>query len=469
MRVTGLRSRFFAIILGVLTIVSAGTVGFHSLFLYQERMAHIDQQVRETAAALIDSELGDLRRIDFEHADQIISDELGENRIGKFFIIRNQAGATIFESTSAKVLPIAEVPRHPQWLTIEGKGQFIRVLNLGLPRVPDRTLQVGLVIDEALLEPRYLSRKSLVFIGSVVSLGLLVSWFLTSTLLRPIRKLEGFISEAAAKSSTTGTLPAIPAEIKGRRVDNSRDEFQRLLAGLDRLIERINRNHKLSRFWTYQMAHELKTPLAIIGVELEKGTQTGTIAPETANAIEHETRRISNTVNSFLSWAELENSERPRDLYANRVGKIALEAHERLRHAGTDRLRCAVERDFYVLANPQHLEQAIMNLVVNALAYSPESEPVEIRVDDSSLTVTDRGRGIPQSVLDRMGEPFNRGGESSLGATSINNLTKSHGLGLAWVRSLARIYGWRFDLETGPNGTKAKLIFPEQNEDVSPD
>jgi len=130
MLVTGLRLRFFVTISIVLITVIIGSIYFYSLLLERERHLLIDQQVRETAAALVDSELGDLRQIDFERADEIISDELGETRIGKFFIIRNAQGEIIFESASAKLLPVIDVPKDPRWFTIKEKGKFIRGLNL---------------------------------------------------------------------------------------------------------------------------------------------------------------------------------------------------------------------------------------------------------------------------------------------------------------------------------------------------
>ncbi len=449
-----MRIRFFAIILTVLLVITMATLLLHSKFLRQERLALIDQQARETASALIDSELGDLRRIDFAKADKIISAELGENRIGKFFIIRNQAGNILFRSPGTRLLALKDFPRTPQWITWRARGQFVRLLNLNLPGVPDRTLQVGMVINEDLVSPRYLSPKSSLFFLVIVALGLLVAWFLTSTLMKPIRRLETFVSETAPQALSSGELPPVPASLKAQGGGNPDDEYSRLLTGLDSMIDRVNRSHRLSRFWAYQMAHELKTPLAILEVELERNVESGKIAPGAAEAVRKETSRVAETVNSFLSWAELENAGRQRRLHAIRLGKLAAEVRERLAARVGPRLDLSIEKDIRVFANPMHLEQAILNLATNALAYSAPDKRVEIKVDSRSLTVTDSGPGIPPAVLDRLGEPFNHGEQSP-------SEPRGHGLGLAWVTSLSRLYGWKLDIESDSSGTRASLRFPE--------
>ncbi len=429
--------------------MTVGTVVLHSLFLQRERLLLIDQQVRETAAALVDSELGDLRKLNFARADAIISEELGESRHGKFFIIRNQAGEIIFESASRKVLPIAEISRHPQWLTIRGNGRFIRVLNLQLPRFPDRTLQVGLVVEEDLIWSRYLSTTNLIFLLVIITLGLIVAWFLTSTLLRPIRKLEKFVSQVAQQRIHAGELPHIPEDLKPHRESNERDEFRRLLTGLDRMIEKINRSYKLSRLWAYQMAHELKTPLALMEIEIDRGVSRASLPTDMAARLRIEIRRVTETINSFLDWAEVENSVRQKHLFANKIGRTMQEMEERLRSSHGDRLRLVALNDFVVLASPQHLEQAVLNLLINALTYT--SGTVTVEIDNPTLTIDDQGSGLPQTVRERLGEPFNRG--------ENNCLRPRHGLGLAWVHSLARLYDWKVETTSSSSGTQIKIRF----------
>ncbi len=434
MPVTGLRSRFFAIILTVLLIVTAGAVYLYAIFLQQERLALIDQQVRETAAALVDSQLGDFRKIDFDQADEIISEELGESRIGKFFIIRNSAGETIFESSSAQLLPIAEVPKDQKWFKITTKGKFIRGLNLKLPRFPDRTLQVGIMLEESIVNPSYFSKNSFVFVSVVLVLGLIASFLLTSFLLHPIALLSRFLSEITSASHRQTLLPNVPDYVAKNPDLNSSDEFERVTAGLNELINKVNKNYQFSRLWAYQMAHELKTPLSLANMEIEKLQKRLNLSPTDTEDLTSENLRISETINSFLGWAELENSSSLKHLFMNQLSSCVKSVVERM-NKNNYNIVLELKENVTIPANPQHLEQLIQNLIQNAINYGG-SNPVTIRILDNELQIEDCGPGISDEVVARLGEPFNRG-------SHLSSTIKGHGLGLAWVMSICRLYGWK--------------------------
>lgn len=447
-----MRNRFFLTILAVLFVVTTSSIVIHSLFLRQERLSLIDQQVRETASALVDSQLGDLRKIDFDEADEIISEELGESRIGKFFIIRNGQGDTIFESTGAKVLPLTDIPKDQQWLTINTKGKFIRVLNLQLPRISDRTLQVGLVLDKDLILPNYFSLSSLIFVVAVLVLGFAASLFLTSFLLRPIAKLERFLTDVSDQSRSKSQLPNVPENILSKSHSRSRDEFNKMVVSLNTLIEKVNRNHRFSRIWAYQMAHELKTPLTILNMEIEKIQKKAEMSSEEMEAANGEVTKMSETIGSFLSWAELENSSQQKHLFVNRLASMAESICQRFESAYPGRVNLDIQSHPTVVSSPQHLEQLLSNLILNALSYS-SPKMVSVEVLDSSIVISDYGHGIPKDVLDRLGEPFNRGDFGQ-------NKTKGHGLGLAWVKSVCRLYSWEMRINSTDQGTKIVIQFP---------
>lgn len=459
MPVTGLRARFFAIILAVLMVVTTGSVYLYSIFLREERLKLIDQQVRETAAVLLNSELADLadlRKIDFAKADEIISEELGESRIGKFFIIRNSHGDTIYESGSAQLLPVTDIPKDQRWFQITKNSKFIRGLNLELPRVPDRTLQVGLLLDESLVNPSYFSQSSLTFLGVVFFLGLIVSLLLTSFLLRPIARLDRFLTDVTTATRRQTVLPPVPRDVMKDPRAQSRDEFERVIAGLNALIEKINKNYQFSRLWAYQMAHELKMPLARAGIEIERLQKRFKISDDDVGDLTSENRRISETINSFLSWAELENSAQQRHLFMNRLAPIVQGSVERVEKGAEPsiQIRLNVHADPMIPANPQHLEQLVLNLLQNAVFHGAGGDVV-VDVHEGKLVIEDRGPGMPEDVIARLGEPFNRGQAATAGV-------KGHGLGLAWVVSVARLYGWEVRFEAVNPGTRVTLSFENQ-------
>lgn len=460
-----MRARFFRIILVVLIVVTAGSVALHSLFLKQERIRLIDEQVRETATALLNSEFVDLKRAEFKRAEEIISEELGESRIGKFFVVRNDNGDVLFESTSAQVLALEAMAQEPQWVTMEDGDQYIRVLNLKLPRIPGRTLQVGLVIDKALLSPSYLSAPFLFFIGTTISLGLLVAWFLTSTLLKPIHSVAAFVEEAATNASSAKELPALPARLKrDLSIMRPEDEFHKLLAGLEFLIRKINKGYQLSRFWSYQMAHELKTPMAIVEAEIENAKRSGQIDEGVARSLRSEIIHVSETISSFLAWAEIENSKGQKRMFALRASKLLAEQEKRFSRSAPGRLKIEVREDFYILSNLQQAEQVLQNLIANALVYSPVESQVILTAEAQKIRVQDTGPGIPQGVLSRLGEPFNKG-DSAAGSKEAKEQPGGHGLGLAFVHSVAKLNGWKLDFKVTSEGTTVEIEFPDALEE----
>ncbi len=439
----------------------------HGELLRHEKIDLIDQQVRETASALLDSELGDLRKIAFERVDAIISEELGENRIGKFFIIRNNAGDILFESAAVRLLPLIEVPRTPRWISIHKNGLYIRILNLELPRINDRTLQVGVLIDEALISPRYFSKSNTLFTGAIVAVGLLSAWILTSLLMRPISQLSSFVQNAAGGAGGKNGLPPLPGYLKKYATKSraSRDELYNLLRSFETLIERVNKDYRLSRFWSYQMAHELKTPMALIEAQMAEGVTQNKVSEQVAESVLSEVFGISETITSFLTWAETENASIGSQLFVVRAGQVTADCIRRLNAYYDGRLGLELKSDFDIMANIQHLEHALNNLAVNALKYSPSDKPVTIEIGDHSIAFIDSGPGIPPDVLERLGEPFNRGGMTS-------NLIgkRSNGLGLALIHSISKLYGWKIGIESSAKGTIIRLTFPniESEMDAGP-
>lgn len=430
----------------MITLVAFATTILHGEFLHRERLASIDQQVRDVATALLGSELNGLRQVDFDRVESILSDELGENGIGKFFVLRNDSNQVLFESASAMLVPFSEIPRAPQWVTLNQKGQYIRVLNLQLPNVPDRTLQVGLVLDENLVSRGYLSRATWFYTAIIMLLGLGVAWILASILMRPITQLAQFMS--CAEHGPGAVLPPLSNDLK-RFSRGPRDEFSRLLSVFETLIERVNREYKMSRFWSYQMAHELKTPMALIEAQVVEAQRSAAIETPVARAVLGEVFGVSETITSFLTWAEVENAGENKGLYVTNAEKLVRDLRVRLQ-AG-ERVEIRLVRDFRVMTNLQHFEQVIGNLTSNALKYS--NATVVIEIAEHVIRVRDQGPGLPGRVLDRLGEPFNRGGAG-----------KGNGLGLALVKSISRRYGWTVTFSSGAGGTTAMVRFPDLTE-----
>lgn len=450
-----MRLRFFLIILTVLIASTAAVTYVQHYFFLTERLSLIDTQIRKTASILATSELAHLKKIDLDDAEDILTEELGADRVGKVFIIRNSVGEVLYASKIASSL--GDLPRTPQWATLQTEDYFVRILNLHLSKL-DRTLQVGLVLDKNFLKWTIINRRLLVYIGMIIAFAFAISAVLTVVLLAPIRRLAGHLeTQMANLSSRRGLarLQGLPPKVlkKASGVWSQADEFARLVKTTQSFIRKTNLYYDLTRNWTSQMAHELKTPLTLTRTEMETAQQGGLVDEKVAAFVLDEIDHIGHIINQFLEWADLENSSAPGNLHAVRLGAAARDIGERLDRFSPGRLRVRIESPGTAIANPLHVDLMITNLVMNALKFSPAHEPVDVTVRESLLRVEDRGGGLPKEVMARLGHPFNKGRNPAGGP-------KGSGLGLAWVAAMARLYQWRLDIETSARGTSISVFFP---------
>lgn len=438
----------------MLTIVALGASFVHGRLLRSDRLARMDIQIRDAANNLLDTDLDRTENKDFERIDNLLTAQLGDARIGKLFALRDADGKVIFQSTGAKLLSFQDLPVNPEWVTLYQNGKLVRLLNVHFQGARARTLQVGLVMDNSIIAPAFFSQGNLFFGAFIILLGTVAAWTLTSTLLRPISQLVQFISGISPESGIA--IPPLPRELdRLKRGSKESDELRGLLDSFSALTERVNRSYKLSRVWSYQMAHELKTPLAIMEGEIALARKKGVLPSDLADSLLCEVMASSEIVTDFLTWAELEGASAKKNLYANSVRSVLTGLQRRFSNKFSGRLELKIENDFYVLANSQHLENLLANLISNALIYSPESEKVTVSTPaPNTLCISDCGPGIPAQVLERYGEPFNR-------AESVKKShTKGNGLGLAYVQSVCRLYLWDVEVASHGKGTDVILRFP---------
>jgi two-component system sensor histidine kinase QseC len=448
-----LRNRFFFIILATLIFSAVGIHFVHVNFFKSQRLKRIDRQIAEASTSLVESPQFRQAVKGHEPIDGVISKVLMGGRIGKVFMLRNEEKKILFQSFNAGLLK-AEIPTRPEWVTVETENEYVRVRNLPLPGVRHRTLQVGLVVDRNFLYWEIIDSPVVFYVAGIVAAMFCASVILTIILLSPLRLLTGHLNDATSGLGHLKGLQPLPNRLArhGRGFWAKSDEFSNLLHTIQKLIDRINLNYRLTRTWTSQIAHELKTPLAIVRAETEGKKKAGLIPVRYANDIVGEIQRMSETISQFLDWAELENSQLQRDLHALRMRSVVKVTGERLDKISPGRIRLQLDSDFPVFANPIHVDQLISNLVTNALKFSPEAAAVDLILRDRRLIVRDSGSGLPGEVKERLGEPFNVGANSR-GKTG-------NGLGLAWVSTVAKLYQWNFEVRSDSSGTEAAVQFP---------
>lgn len=447
-----MRLKFFIITLGVLL---ATTVSLTTLIVYHvqnERMDFIDGQIRETAAAVMDSKLSDLPALDYEKVDAIISEELGPDRIGKFFIIRNKSGEILYKSKGVNLLHVS-FPTDPQWVTINYDRYIIRMVNLQLPRSQTRTLQVGVIAESNFLYWAIFKGSAGIFLIAIPAVFLLMTWILSASLFSPLRTVSDYVKEATQALEANKEVPKLPQELDTHLKEDlflKDDEFRDLLKGIKGFAKKVNANSKFTRRWTHQMVHELKTPLTILNHDLEAITTKYSLADEDTLPMTQSLNRISRVITNFLDWAELTYQGQRLNLHVVKIASVLSNLVPSLEKVFKNRITVEIKNDFQVLSDPTHLEQVLSNLITNALKYS--TEKVQIEVYNNFLYIKDQGPGLPATVIENLGSPFNKGPQ---GAQSDGS-----GLGLAWVQIVSDLYNWNLNIDSTSEGTVVSIHFP---------
>ena len=225
------------------------------------------------------------------------------------------------------------------------------------------------------------------------------------------------------------------------------------------------------RDFVANVSHELKTPVAAMGV-LAEALLESTDDPETAQRFGQklltESRRLASMIGELIELSRLQGAERLPDLVMVDVDTVVQEAISRYKVAA-DSADITVSTDdptgFEVLGDQPLLVTAVANLISNAIAYSPDGSTVSIsrrrRQNDIEIAVTDRGIGIAMADQERVFERFFRVDKAR------SRLTGGTGLGLAIVKHVAANHNGNIRLWSRPGtGSTFTLSIPAYHDDV---
>jgi signal transduction histidine kinase len=281
-------------------------------------------------------------------------------------------------------------------------------------------------------------------------LASLAGYLLAAAALRPVERM----SERAA---------TISAASPGRRlpVPPANDEIARLGRRLNEMLGQLEGALERERTLVSNASHELRTPLSLMKTEIELALAEPASAPELAAALRsagEETDRLSQLADDLLLLARVDAGTLPLRRSRIPVGEllesIATRFHRRVEDAGRA-IEVVVPAGLEVLADRRRLEQALGNLVENALRYGAGTVRLEAaeRAGFVELHVGDQGEGFPPHFLPRAFERFSRGHGSRDGAGA--------GLGLAIVAAIADAHGGRASTSNSPTGgADVALLLP---------
>jgi len=307
------------------------------------------------------------------------------------------------------------------------EGRLVGVLSVGAP--------TATVMPFAQRSERRVYRAGLVLAGAALLVGIGLSLWLTGA----IGRLRTYARKVA--EGRKATLPVLSGELAelGRALETMREKLEGR-----QYVER----------YVHTLTHEMKSPLAAIhgAAELLQEEMSEVDRRRFLGHIREQEERLQNLVERMLGLATLEQRqglEHPAPLDPRGLVERVIASKESALRARSIILEAALAEVPEVLGEAFLLEQAISNLLDNALDFSPEGGVIQVRLEAEGgqvlVRVLDQGPGIPDYALTRVFEPF-------YSLARPNSGRKSTGLGLSFVREVAELHGGSIELTNRPEG-----------------
>jgi two-component system, OmpR family, sensor histidine kinase MprB len=327
-------------------------------------------------------------------------------------------------------------PRFPGTLSTQTfGGQHYRVITLPIPGRGEVRIGRGLAETERVLAS---VRLQSVIVGLVIiALAAIAGALIARRTARPVTRL----SAAAESIAATGRLDiAVPA--------GGRDEIGRLARAFASMLAALTRSRDQQQRLVQDAGHELRTPLtslrANIGTLRRYPDLDAAPRERVLGDLDSELRELSGLVDELVALAVDRYDDEPEQTVA--LDQLAERAADRARRRSGREILVDAE-PATVVARPEQLLRAVGNLLDNAVKFSADGTPIEVRVRAGCLEVRDHGPGIAAEDLPYVFDRFHR-------AVDARSLPGS-GLGLAIVRKVAEDAGGTVQASNHPDGGAA--------------
>ena len=286
-------------------------------------------------------------------------------------------------------------------------------------------------------------RNSLIITVLLALLGGVVTYFISGHALRPIREFSDKIEEVQAQNLSDSRIE-----------ENNVKELNQLGISYNKMLERLSEAFEIQRQFTANAAHELRTPLALMQVQLDlynsashPGNDADTL--QTIKMVTEQNDKLNRMVKTLLDMSELQSVGRDDKIILDAIVEEVLADLEPL----------AVEKNIKLIGKCENatmigsdilIYRLVYNLVENAIKYNHPLGQVTVTAYQRNkhvyLSVEDTGSGIPKELRERVFEPFFRVDKSR--SRELGGV----GLGLAFVREIVRVHDGSICIKSGKTG-----------------
>lgn len=286
-------------------------------------------------------------------------------------------------------------------------------------------------------------RNSLIITVLLALLGGVVTYFISGHALRPIREFSDKIEEVQAQNLSDSRIE-----------ENNVKELNQLGISYNKMLERLSEAFKVQRQFTANAAHELRTPLALMQVQLDlynSATHPGNDADtlQTIKMVTEQNDKLNRMVKTLLDMSELQSVGRDDKIILDAIVEEVLADLEPLAVEKNIKLIGKCE-DATMIGSDILIYRLVYNLVENAIKYNHPLGQVTVTAYQRNkhvyLSVEDTGSGIPKELRERVFEPFFRVDKSR--SRELGGV----GLGLALVREIVRVHDGSICIKSGKTG-----------------
>lgn len=286
-------------------------------------------------------------------------------------------------------------------------------------------------------------RNSLIITVLLALLGGVVTYFISGHALRPIREFSDKIEEVQAQNLSDSRIE-----------ENNVKELNQLGISYNKMLERLSDAFEIQRQFTANAAHELRTPLALMQVQLDlynsashPGNDADTL--QTIKMVTEQNDKLNRMVKTLLDMSELQSVGRDDKIILDAIVEEVLADLEPLAVEKNIKLIGKCE-DATMIGSDILIYRLVYNLVENAIKYNHPLGQVTVtayqRNKNVYLSVEDTGSGIPKELRERVFEPFFRVDKSR--SRELGGV----GLGLALVHEIVRVHDGSICIKSGKTG-----------------
>ena len=296
-------------------------------------------------------------------------------------------------------------------------------------------------------------KNSLIISALLAFLGGVATYFISGHALKPIREFSKKIEEVQAQNLADSRIE-----------ENTVKELNQLSVSYNKMLERLSDAFEVQRQFTANAAHELRTPLALMQVQLDlynstrhPGNDADTL--QTIRMVTEQNGRLSKMVKTLLDMSELQTVGRDEKIIVDALVDEVLADLEPLAQEKSIKLigKCKAAT---MVGSDILIYRLVYNLVENAIKYNHLGGQVTVTAYQKEkqvyLSVADTGSGIPEKLRERVFEPFFRVDKSR--SRELGGV----GLGLALVREIVRVHDGSITVKSNPSGgTIFEVLFTQ--------